>query len=254
MVYDIDGNVISESSHESIKLPNVVLMGDSITDNIDDHGWWVDMLTRYVTFESLTNYAVGYARWTFYSNTSYDIVSHSHTPAAWNVIWNQFNRLKHDVDNEDVPVPDAIVILAGTNDINLDCNIGDVDVAFDGNDILSKSFANIMTVAQSIRYTCECIINEYPNTQVILATPNQQGGYSKEARARQVRDVIIGCAKRLSMSVINQMDESGIYSYNETIGNYDLGPDNVHPNNTTGSLQIAQYMSRQMLDKINIRA
>lgn len=233
-------------------LPNVVFMGDSITDNLDDHGWWVDYLVEYVEFKSLKNYAVGCAKWTFYSNTMFDITSHSHSFQPWNVIWNQFNKLKNDVAIGTVKIPDVIVIFAGTNDINTNATLGSIDTAFDNNSILDKSFSDITNMAQSIRYTCECIINEYPDTQLILATPNQQGSANTTERAREARNVIIGCAERLGVSVIDQMIESGIYSYNEITGDNLLKTDNVHPNQTNGSIRLAKYISKQLINKIHI--
>lgn len=47
-------------------MPNVVLMGDSISDTVQSNrGEWVRLLPNYLTFKSFTNYAVGAAKWTF---------------------------------------------------------------------------------------------------------------------------------------------------------------------------------------------
>lgn len=240
-LYNINGEKIKPS------LPNVVLLGDSITDNKDDHGWWVDIIPEYIEFESLNSYAVGYARWTLASDTVEDLTSHSHTPASWNVVWNQVNRLKRDTDNGTILVPDAIVILAGTNDVSLSKAMGDVDTAFNGESILDKPFSEITTMAQSIRYTCEYIKSLYPDTQIILATPLQRKNNME--LAWKCRDVILGCAKNMSMAVIDQMSECGIYGYGEGVSAYHLS-DNVHPNKGVGSRLIAQFIASQMMEKI----
>lgn len=261
-LYDIAGKNIDTLD----KMPNVVFMGDSITDQ-DDHGAWVKLLLNYVSFQSLTSYACGYARWTVAADTTENLDVHSHTAAPWNVIWNQFNRLKNDVNNgivtraeHDVIVgdgtittPDVIVIFAGINDVNLGSTIGDVETAFDGNPILTKSFSEIANLAQSIRYTCECIINEFPTTQVILATPNQRAGHSYYAKTAEVRDTIIDCARHMSLAVINQTDESGFYGYGESQNpvNTRLN-DGLHPSET-GHERLAKYVSRKMMNIVNER-
>lgn len=241
ILYDSNGNVIKH------RLPNVVLMGDSITDNKDDHGWWVDYITDYVTFASLNNYACGYARWTVASDTVEDLTTHSHVAASWNVIWNQVNRLKNDVTNGTVGIPDVIVILAGTNDVTLNQTMGSVETAFDGADILSKPFADIANMAQSIRYTCEYIRTLYPDTQIILATPLQRK--DKTTAAWQCRDIIMGCAKNMSLTIIDQMAEAGIYGYAESVSAYHLS-DKVHPTKEKGSRLIARYLAKQFVQKM----
>lgn len=240
-LYNINGNKIKPS------LPNVVLMGDSITDNKDDHGWWVNIIPEYVEFASLNNYACGYACWTVSSDTTENLTTHTHTPASWNVIWNQVNRLKNDVLIGTTPTPDVIVILAGTNDVSLNKNFGTVESAFDGNNILSKSFSEIATMAQSIRYTCEYIRSLYPDVQLILATPMQRKDQSE--KAWNCRDIILGCSKNLSVAVIDQMAEIGVYGYGESVSPMYLN-DNVHPTQEKGSRLIARFMAKQLAEKI----
>lgn len=241
--YDSNGNVIKP------KLPNVVLMGDSITDNVDDYGWWVDIIPEYVEFQSLKNYACGFARWTLASGTTENLTTHKHEAASWNVIWNQVNRLKADVDSGATAIPDVILILAGTNDVSLNQNFGTIETAFDGESILDKSFADIATMAQSIRYTCEYIRSLYPYAQVILATPMQRPGQSESSTAWQCRDIIIGCARNLSLCVIDQMAELGVYGFGESTDPVYLG-DWVHPNRTTGSRLIARFIAKQLAQKV----
>lgn len=240
-LYNINGEQLKSS------LPNVVLMGDSITDNKDDNGWWVDIIREYVEFKSLTNYAVGCARWALDSNTKEDLTTHIHRVESWNVIWNQVNRLKKDVTNGTTPFPDAIIILAGTND-TVYSQMGDVATAFDGNSILDKQFADIANVAQSIRYTCEYIKSLYPDTQIILATPLQRPGFDKKVWA--CRDIIMGCAKNLSLSVIDQTAECGIYSYSESVSPYHLS-DGTHPTKEVGSRLVARFLANQLVQKIH---
>lgn len=225
-------------------LPNVVLLGDSITDK-DDHGWWVDIVHEFVDFESLNSYAVGYARWTLASDTAEDLTTHTHAAASWNVIWNQVNRLKNDVTNGVINTPDVIVILAGTNDVYLKQTMGAVETAFDGNDILSKSFSQVTNMAQSIRYTCEYIKSLYPDAQVILATPIQR----TDMEVWECRDIILGCAQKMSMNTIDMTAELGIYGYSESVKQHYLSGI-VHPNQDKGSRLIARFIAKQLWQKV----
>lgn len=240
-LYRCDG---TEIEVPTAVLPNIVLFGDSITDESVD-GDWVKTFKQIAKYQSIRNYARGYCTWTFKSDTAYNITDTSNTNVGNNVIWNQFNRLKNETDNGGV-VPDAIVILAGTNDIGLNKTLGNVETAFTGS-ILDKDITTLTNLAQSIRYTCECIKQAYPMCQIILCTPWARDGYTSP-----YREMIVNCAEYLSEPVIDVWNESGIYWYFESVGDVFKDPDNVHLN-ALGGQKVAQFMSRQLLDKVNLR-
>lgn len=247
---DENGNVQIEIDRDSVDkevLPHVVLFGDSITDPNGMYGIWPKILPNYAKFASLRNYARATATFTFKSDTEYNITDKSANNVGNNVIWNQFNRLKHDVDNGGV-TPNAIIILAGTNDIIQSKPIGDVNTAFTGS-ILDKDIITLTNFAQSIRYTCECIKQEYPMCQIILCTPWQ---ISYGGGGVAYRDAIVSCAQKLSEKYIDVMYESGIYQYFETTGDVFKGSDGVHLNDR-GAVKFAQYIAREMYNKVNLR-
>lgn len=226
------------------KLPDIVLMGDSITDESVD-GDWVKSFRNIANFEKLRNYARGYCTWTFKSDTTYNISDTSNTNVGNNVVWNQYNRLKNDINNGDT-VPDAIIILAGTNDIAQSKTLGDVSTAFTGS-ILDKDIQTLTNLAQSIRYTCECIKQDWPMTQLILCTPWSIRGFTS-----QYRDMIISCGLYLSDIIIDVWAESGIYYYFETTGDIYKDADNTHLS-ALGGQRVAEYMYRQLLNTVNRR-
>lgn len=223
---------------------NTVLMGDSITDT-NVNGKWVTSLLTKVSFKSLNNYARGYCTWTFKNDSSYNIVDTSNTNVGNNIIWNQFNRLVNDVDNNNHPTPDLIIILAGTNDAIQSKTIGNINTTFDGESILDKDITTLTNLCQSIRYTIEAIRAEYPDVKIVLTTPNQLANYSTNNYNLLVRNAILDCCKYLSCEYIDQFGESGIYQYYESVNHRFLDSGGVHPTNLGGNL-ISSYIIEKL--------
>lgn len=242
------GGSDSGQNNDREVLPNIVLFGDSTTSAAREQGRWADFLPNYAPYASLRNYARGTATWTFKTDTVYDIASTGPTNTGDNVIWNQFNRLKSDVDNVGGALPDAIIILGGANDILQSKPLGDISTAFSGS-ILDKDVTTLTTLAQSIRYVCECIKQEYPMCQIILVTP-WKNSYQTDGGV-PYRDMIVSCAQMLSERYIDAMYECGIYQYFETTG-YVFRTDGVHLNDL-GADKFAQYMARELCNKVNLR-
>lgn len=229
-IYDIDGNAISAGT--SGGLPNVVFLGDSICTYPDEltFGEWIYWMPQYVPIKSIKTYGVGGARWCV---------------SASNNIYSQFLSLKSEVDGGRV-TPDVIVLDAGINDVAYNTSIGTAESAFNGEDILSVDRSTISTVYSSIRYTCESVIAEYPSAQLILVTPYQSGLMARETGVRNVRDAMIESAKRLSLRVINQTDDLGIYNYNESISPLYLRSDGTHPSEA-GKRLLARFISSELV-------
>ena len=219
-VYDINGNNLSGTYGQ---FPNVVFLGDSICTYPDSpaFGGWIFDMNDYISFESLKTYGVGSATWKITSNRS--------------SMYEQFLALKDEVDNGRTP-PDVIVINAGINDVVYNTTIGTASDTFNGQDILSIDPLTLTTLYQSIRYTCEAIIDEYPNVQIILVTPYQSGVMARETGVRNVRDCIIESGARLGLQVINQTDDLPIYNYNESISPHYLRSDGTHPSSAGENL------------------
>lgn len=231
-------------------LPNVVLFGDSITDTTVD-GKWVENIKEYAEFKSLTNYARGYCTFTFKSDSEYNITDTSNANIGNNVIWNQYNRMKADIEYGKIDTPDCIIILGGTNDAIQSKTIGDKDTAFKGN-ILDADIKTLTNLYQSVRYVCETIRNDYPLTQIILCTPLQIGNSSND-NIISVHDTIISSAQKMALKYIDQTYEGGVYSYEEIKGDVSLQGDNVHLS-TLGGKVVAQFLAREFYNKINLRS
>lgn len=243
-----DNNTINFIIEKEI-LPNVVFLGDSITD-VNVNGEWVKVIKKYATFKSLTNYARGYATWSFKSDSTYNITDTSDSNIGNNVIWNQYNRMVNDINNGKIDNPDCIIIFAGTNDALQNKTLGTpseiINSMYQTGEI--TTFTN---VSASIRYVVELIFKNYPKCQVILATPLQAKSKQSTAKIREVRDVIIECAKLLGVKVIDQTNESGIYQFREYTNNTYL-KDDVHLKPEGGDF-VARFLAREFYNKINDR-
>lgn len=249
-----DGSITEAKLAEDLKksirggsMPNVVLMGDSVTDENEPRSVWAGELKKYLTFTSLTNYARGAATWTFKDNTEYTNVRAE--VGANNVIWNQYNRMVSDIENNVIPVPNVVMIFAGIND-TFNTTIGTVSETW-ANPVLGVSVQKHTTVMKSIRYVCESIIQNYPETQIILLTPSQT---KDSSRLKLIADAIKECADVLSVEVIDVNARGGFYGKFESTTSQIFTTDGTHPNANMGVPILCQYIKREMLAKVNQRS
>ena len=225
---------------------NIVIMGDSITANPN---WWTKNMLERLSFKNYLNLARSGATWSHTTDTVYDITSTDGNTSSDNVIWNQVNKLVNKVDNAEFPIPDIVFILAGTNDYSRDKgDISDTFVNFTG-DITQSEPGEITDLVKGIRYSCETILNNFPDVQLILATPLQRG-LAHNNTIFEIGDLIKECGRRLSATVIDQGSECGIYGYYEYTGDKYLY-DNLHPNDK-GNEKIGAFIATKLKNIICI--
>jgi lysophospholipase L1-like esterase len=225
---------------------NIVIMGDSITANPQ---WWVKYLQERIEFKSCTNLARSGATWRNHAGTVYDITTTGGSLSADNTIWNQYNKMKAKVDAGEIGTPDVVAIYAGTNDgWYYAGSFGTVEAAFaDDRDIITAEANTILTTCDGVRYVVELIREEYPNCQVVLATPLQcDTGEIPYTRIVALRDLIKSCGARLGCAVVNQTDECGIYGYVESKEHRFLY-DGVHTTNS------GAYNGAELVGKFNAK-
>ncbi|HEY8804741.1 MAG TPA: SGNH/GDSL hydrolase family protein [Clostridium sp.] len=243
------GDIVSLSARltaiEKTYIPkNIVFMGDSITA---DPTWWTVNLLARMSFANFLNVARSGATWSHLAGTVYDITSTGGSTTSDNVIWNQVNKLIDKVTNLLTPIPHVVIILAGTNDFSRP--IGVATTAFAGaSPITGLAPGSFLDVATAIRYSCELLLNTYPDVQIILTTPIQRG-LDDNSVIFSLGQVIKDCGGNLSTQVIDQGKECGIY------GKYDVGAtvkyltDDLHPN-AAGREKIGAYMASKLKNVI----
>ena len=234
---DIEGGGISPLADK-----NIVVFGDSLTDPQSGGTSWTESFINIAEYNSFRGYGRGYCTWTFKNNTEYNITDNTDANVGSNVIWNQFNKLKHDVDNNNTPIPDIIMIFCADNDIMQSKTIGSESATFkaaaQSSDV--KTLTNMM---DSIRYNIDTINAEYPNCIIVPIIPLLPSQYDK---SKTYRDALITCYNNLGLSYIDVMYGSGIAWYREMMKRTYFAGDGVHLSEA-GSMKIAKFIYQSLI-------
>ena len=234
---DIEGGGISPLADK-----NIVVFGDSLTDPQSGGTSWTESFINIAEYNSFRGYGRGYCTWTFKNNTEYNITDNTDANVGSNVIWNQFNKLKHDVDNNNTPIPDIIMIFCADNDIMQNKTIGSESATFkaaaQSSDV--KTLTNMM---DSIRYNIDTINAEYPNCIIVPIIPLLPSQYDK---SKTYRDALITCYNNLGLSYIDVMYGSGIAWYREMMKRTYFAGDGVHLSEA-GSMKIAKFIYQSLI-------
>ena len=151
------------------------------------------------------------------------------------------------VDNSSYKTPDVVIISCGTNDFTE--TVGTPSSVYDGLVFTSlpSGDARLQNLSGGLRYSCDSILLEYPEAQIILVTPLQRGVVDNSA-IFDIKDAMLESGTFGSMAVINQTSELGIYGYPEISGEVYL-VDNLHPN-TLGGQKMADFLDKTLKNKI----
>lgn len=212
-------------TREGHSLLNVVILGDSNAwiggDNCDQPNGWNKWFNDRFAPATCKSYARSGATWTNTSTTQRNISQNIAVLGNDNVVYNQIERLKTAADNGQQPTPHLILIAAGTNDAWFaDKRPGifsqTAEQAFSLTDRFSthQSVGQVVSLAASVRYGCELLMQYFPDCQIILLTPPQTTATSTE-RIAQVSDIIEACGHRMSIAVIRLDREACIYDIRE---------------------------------------
>lgn len=218
-----DGNGAAIAGHESL---NVVILGDSNTsiggDGCDNPKGWNKWFKDRFAPGTCRSYARSGATWTNTRATVYNIEENTGKLGNDNVIYNQINRLKDACNKGEQPAPNLILIAAGTNDAWFSTARPNAfsktpeQVFGEGNGrfITGTPVSEVLSLAGSVRYGCEMLMESFPDAQIILLTPLQSVA-AGAAGIRKVGDIIEECGRYMSVNVIRQDYGCGIYSVRE---------------------------------------
>ena len=193
---------------------NVVLLGDSNTwiggDDCSKSKGWTKWFIEKFKPASCRSYARSGATWTNTVSTRLDISGYSEVLGDNNVIYNQVMRLVDAVDHGAQAVPDIIILYAGINDAwfqnrrpGVFAEMPQDAFADTSGFITSRRPSEVLSLAASVRYGCELLMQHFPEAQIVLVTPAQATvcGYDE---IRKAADVITECGHRMSLPVISQ--------------------------------------------------
>lgn len=234
---------------------NVVILGDSNTsiggDDCDNPKGWNKWFKDKFAPATCRSYARSGATWTNTRTTKHNVNENIGTLGNDNVIYNQINRLKAACDKGMQPVPDLILIAAGTNDAWFSSSRPAVfdktaTQVFETNDdgfITDMAVSKVLTLAESVRYGCEMLMERFPDAQIILLTPLQSVA-AGTVKIRKVGDIIEDCGQYMSINVIRQDYGCGVYSIREkTSRKYTY--DGTHTS-VEGAMRNGYYIANQV--------
>lgn len=251
-VFVMPSNVAAQSA--GVSSMHVVILGDSNSsiggDDCSNPIAWTKWFADALQPATCVSYARSGATWTNTPRTIRNVDENIGVLGDNNVVYNQICRLAEAVGQGRQPKPDVIVIAAGTNDAWFQKSRPYVfhstaKEAFVNNKtfITSRKPSSVVTLAESVRYACELLMQHYPEARIVLLTPMQTTKATFDDIER-VGNIIEACGHRMSIPVIRQDHISGIYSISE----------NQHPRFTSDgthtSLQGARRNGRLLARQI----
>ncbi len=214
----------TKGGHDDI---HVAILGDSNTwlgkdDCTGERGW-----TRWFVEDfkpaSCRSYARSGATWSNTRATRLNTEENIGVLGNDNVAYNQICRLKDECRAGRQQTPDLILIALGTNDAWFEKQRPGVfgmtaEEAFSQTDsmITSRPANSVLSLAESVRYGCEMLMESFPDAQIVLMTPLQSTAVSYD-RIRLAGDIIEECGARMSIPVVRLDKETGIYSTRERV-------------------------------------
>ena len=227
---------------------DVVLLGDSNTwlggdscDNRRGWSWWFCSCYHPATCVS---YARSGATWTNTPSTVRDITGYSETISDNNVIYNQIYRLVDAVRTGVQPMPELVVVMAGTNDAWF-CTKRPYALSETADEAFSRtlpaSASEAVTLASSVRLACDILMRELPSSRIVLITPMQSVSAGSDAIAA-VSAIIADCGQRIGLPVI-RLDTDGCVKADTERRHRTYTYDGNHTN-TEGARCIGEYIAR----------
>ncbi len=206
---------------------HVAILGDSNTwlgkDDCTGEKGWTRWFVEDFKPASCRSYARSGATWSNTRETRRNTEENIGVLGNDNVAYNQICRLKDECKAGRQQVPDLILIALGTNDAWFEEKRPGVfgmtaEEAFSQTDsvITSRPVNSILSLAESVRYGCEMLMEAFPDTRIVLMTPLQSTAVSYD-RIRLAGDIIEECGARMSIPVVRLDKETGIYSTRERV-------------------------------------
>lgn len=233
---------------------NVVMLGDSNTwiggDDCNDERGWNKWFKDFFKPASCRSYARSGATWTNTARTKENIVEDIPVLGDDNVIYNQIMRLRLAVENGTQPIPNLIIIAAGTNDAWFNDkrpNVfsSDAEKVFEneGERFTARPVNMMTSLAESVRFGCELLKESFPAAQIVLLTPLQCTATSIE-NIKRAGNIIEDCAKKMNICVIRQ-DRLCCINRNKEIKKRLFTSDGTHTN-AKGARRNGIFLSRQI--------
>lgn len=235
---------------------HIAILGDSNTwlggDECDKAQGWTYWMREQLKPVSCRSYARSGATWTHTVSTRRNVVEYTEKLSDDNVIFNQVCRLQKAVDAGKQPLPNLIIIAAGTNDAWFSHKRPNVfgvpfDAAAQNSDRVITDFNPnaVLTLADVIEYDCELLKKCFPEATIILLTPMQSTAVSA-VKINDVSEIIVGVAQKVSAEVI-RMDKESCVRREQEEKCYQYTYDGTHTNEK-GACKNGYYIAQRVAD------
>ena len=232
---------------------HVALLGDSNTfiggENCDkDNGWSKWFKERFAP-ASCSSYARSGATWTNTISTKINLTEYTEKLGDNNVIYNQVLRLIESVKNGKDVKPELIIILAGTNDAWFKDSRPQlfsktVQQVFATQQVIThKQVSQVTSLAESVRYSCETLMEAFPDAQIVLVTPMQAAKAGVKG-IRKVGNIIEECGRNMSLVTIRLDYQGCVYEGREKTARR-FTSDGIHTNKE-GARRNGYFIARQI--------
>lgn len=206
---------------------DVVILGDSNTsiggDDCSGTVAWSHWFANLFEPRSIRSFARSGATWTNTATTRRNPQENIGVLGPDNVIYNQVVRLIDAVNSGSCPTPALILISAGTNDAwfaSKRPGIWDksAEQAFANATtqgfITQRKPSTVLSLAESVRYNCELLMEAFPSAQIILLAP-QQSTAVDHALLTRAADLIEESGAQMGIGTIRQDRELATYRARE---------------------------------------
>ena len=188
---------------------HVAMLGDSNTfiggnDCTGERGWskW---FAEQLHPSSCHSYARSGATWTHTPQTTRNTTFYSEVLTDDNVVSNQVYRLCDTCATGRQPIPDLIIIMAGTNDAWF---VHRRPMAF-----CADTTTGSLTLAGAVTLCCKQLRSAFPQASIVLVTPLQTTAAPLE-RIQQTGNIIEQCGRQMDIPVI-RLDRESCISCND---------------------------------------
>lgn len=239
--------------HRPSKLPNIALLGDSMTwiggDSCQNSTGWSHILKESGIAGNIDVLARSGATWTNSKYTKRNPEHYTEVIHDDNVVYNQAIRLieKSDNGNED---PDMILLFAGANDAWFASRRPGL---FDEEDSTMQYTqytdpAGVTSLENSIRLVCDILQKRFPLATLLFVTPLQMSKVDAET-IYKVSDIIEKTASDKGCLVLRADKETGI-THEQEASSPRYTYDGVHTN-SEGARILGDYILRFLISHLS---
>lgn len=216
---------------------NIVVLGDSNTwlggDNCDKPEGWTKWFKETVRPASCRSYARSGSTWTNTVNTKRNLKENIGVLGDDNVIYNQINRLSHDLDSNRIATPDVIIIAAGTNDVwfkNKRPGVLDRSAltAEEAASLVGTQPCSVLTLAESVAQGCGLLHRICPAARIMLLTP-MQTTQASETDVAAAGDIMENFANAMGLDIV-RLDRLSCVKRSIEQRHYTYTTDGTHTN------------------------